>query len=149
MSTPTAQNRIQRVRLTVAPVPLSATLLNEQWSYAMLTSDSCHPTYLFCHRCHHLRQADLLRPQPLSTAIAVVAWFLDLLTLGSPCGFYPGLGTAAVACYTRTLVRIRYRLQGTGTRDAVQVLCCAHAVACQQQKELDKEGVLYHAPCMR
>jgi hypothetical protein len=71
----------------------------------------------------------------------------DVFTLGLPCACYAGLGTAVLGCYTRTLVRFRYRLDSNGARDLVAVTCCPQFAATQHQKELEKEGVVYPPQC--
>lgn len=135
------------MKLTDPPILVSSILHNEPWSYPLLSSDVCTASHLVCTRCHIRAQIDLLRPQQSSTCLFAMALLGDVLTLGCPIGFYPGLGSAALGCYARTLLRFKFRLAGPGMHDMAKTVCCAPCAVRQQEKELEKEGLMYRAPC--
>jgi Cys-rich protein (TIGR01571 family) len=134
--------------LQTRPTLVSAVLLNEPWSYHnVVSADGCTAEHMCCVRCHVFTQFNLLRATPLPNAVLWGLAVVDLLTLGMPCGFYPGAGSVVLGCLTRTQLRHRYRLEGTGARDLVSAACCSHFAARQQRKELEKEGIEYPNVC--
>ena len=141
------EHRVHRVVLEIPPEPVSAVLLSEPWSYPVFLREGCTSTYLLCTRCHFIEQMNLLRERPLHPGFLILIVLADIASFGAPCGLYPGLGTAIFGCLTRTELRFRYRLVGTGAYDAGLVGCCPAFAARQQAMELEKEGVTYPVPC--
>lgn len=136
----------ERVTLATRPTPVAAVLLNEKWSYPVFSADACSASHVFCTRCHAHSQVNMLRANPLPGALLPVLVVLDTLTLGG-IGCYPGLASGAFACYARTQLRFKYRLESTGMKDMALGCCCAMFATRQQEKELEVEGVVYSQPC--
>lgn len=142
-----AEPRVARFVLSEPPRLVTSILLNEKWDLPLFTLDACRLDTICCLRCHLVSQANLVRVRPLHDCVLPLVVAADVLTCACPIGFYSGIGTVALGCYTRTQIRLRYRLQSTGFRDCLLSMCCSHCMVRQQEREMEKEGVQYHHAC--
>jgi Cys-rich protein (TIGR01571 family) len=133
--------------LAKPPRLVASTLHYQAWDYELFTRDGCTLGHALCSRCHAWEQANVLRPQPLCILWVPVIGLLDVATLGCPLGFYPGVGSGCLTCYARTKLRFRFNMVGTGAHDLAVSCCCTHIATRQQHREMEKEGVVYPAPC--
>lgn len=62
----------------------------------------------------------------------------DVATAGAPFGcFYHGCGTAVFGCWSRWMVRRRYRIEGFGWQDFLMMSCCVSCASAQMIFERD------------
>ena len=131
------------------PEIVQSVYLENQWVIPLCSwSAAIQLRRLMCTRCDVAQQCIMMSEQPTCCyLVPFPAWFLlallaDVVTAGAPCGCcYLGCGTALVGCWTRWLVRRKYRIKGFGYRDCGTWVCCPACAMQQQALEMGVNGV--------
>lgn len=156
------------VAMTVTDPPkvVRSVYLRDPWKGALCNSKAlCHSRYHLCVRCDVVNLWDLAKDTASADKVdrRSTEWMeqkerrlfcylvvLDVVSLGSPVGAccYHGLGTAAIGCWARYLLRKQYHVTGMAWLDLVAMLCCPGcAVAQEHTQMLLQGGVAPPDPC--
>lgn len=125
-----------------------AILLDSHWMSDRVTMRCFEPRHIFRNRCDIVNHCQVYYNDDEDCCRCLVVdrpklflcllCSLDIITVGCPCGMcYHGCGTTMFGCWSRWMVRRRYRIEGFGWSDCLMMMCCVGCATAQMQYEID------------